>query len=210
MTDAGPVAQTAGACRTAVWDALERHNLCRFPLPPHGHCPNFVGSRDAARRLLAHPRLQGCRTLIVGPERALLPLRKLALQSGVVLYVPHQKKAGWYWRLTDPAGARLSAMPGAGEPRLHPEGAEGAVLASVAADHAGGRLGKGFSWGARGLGLGLPEYTLAHPLMLLGHLPCPADSRVALIATPGQVVEPEALPESGAAGSLPGPARSKG
>ncbi|WP_291423458.1 5-formyltetrahydrofolate cyclo-ligase [Deinococcus sp.] len=181
--------QTAGACREAVWNALERTRLCSFPLPPHGHCPNFKGARDAARQLLAHPRLAALDSLIVGPERALLPLRKLALESGKVLYVPHQKKAGWYWRLTDPAGASLSKMSAVGEPRLIPEGARAVVLACVGVDRQGGRLGKGYSWGARGLGLSLPEFTLAHPLMLRDQLPCPPDSRVSLIATPQEVLE---------------------
>lgn len=179
---------TAGAHRTAIWDTLERTRLCSFPFPPHGHCPNFSGAKEAAKNLLAHPKFTGYRTLIVGPERALLPLRKLALQSGLTLYVPHQKKEGWYWRLTDPVGARLSQMPAVGEPKLKPEGAEAAVLACVAADRQGGRLGKGFGWGARGLLLALPEYTLAHPIMLADHLPCPPDSRVRLVATPREVI----------------------
>ena len=63
-----------------------------------------------------------------------------------------------------------------GEPKLKPEGAQAAVLACVAADRRGGRVGKGFGWGARGLHLDLPEFTLAHGLMLCGQLPCPADS----------------------------------
>lgn len=167
-----------------MWDRLERARVAAFPLPPHGHCPNFAGARDAARRLLTHPEVAGLRSLIVGPERALLPLRRLALASGVVLYVPHPHRAGWYWRLRDPAGAQLARMAALGEPARQPDGAGAAVLACVAADHAGGRLGKGYGWGARGLGLGLPEYTLAHPLMLLPALPCAPDSHVALVATP--------------------------
>lgn len=182
---------TAGAHRTAVWDVLERTRLCSFPFPPQGHCPNFNGARDAAKNLLSHPQMAAHRTLIVGPERALMPLRKLALQSGLTLYVPHQKKEGWYWRLTDPLGARLSQMPAVGEPRLKPEGAQAAVLACVAVDRQGGRLGKGYGWGARGLHLGLPEYTLAHPIMLSAQLPCAADSTVKLIATPREVIEAE-------------------
>lgn len=137
---------------------------------------------------MKHPDFAAYRTLIVGPERALMPLRKLALQSGLVLFVPHQKKEGWYWRLTDPAGARLSQMPAVGEPKLKPEGAQAVVLACVAADRTGQRLGKGFGWGARGLNLELPEFTLAHPIMLSQQLPCPADSTVKFIATPREVI----------------------
>lgn len=186
---AAPGEVTPGAHRTAIWDTLERTRLCSFPTPPHGHCPNFKGARDAALSLLKHPQVTPVTVLIVGPERVLLPLRKLALTRGITLYVPHQRKEGWYWQLTDPAGARLSQMPQVGVPKLRPEGAQAAVLACVAADHQGGRLGKGFGWGARGLGLGLPEYTLAHAIMLGQVLPCAPDSRVGLIGTPGGVIE---------------------
>ncbi|GGO18877.1 5-formyltetrahydrofolate cyclo-ligase [Deinococcus humi] len=195
----GPI--TPGAYREQLWTALLRARACAYPLPPHGHHPNFTRARQAARHLLAHPQVAGLRTLIVGPDRALYPLRKLALDAGMTLYVPNQKKVGqrggvWYWRLTDPAGARLSAMPGVGEPALFVpdrpslEDAQAAVIASVALGRNGARLGKGFGWAARGVGMGLPELTLAHPLMLAPTLPCAADSYVTLIGTPDGVVEP--------------------
>ena len=197
MTDADsrtPAAPTradisAGLYREQIWTALMRARACSYPLPPHGHHPNFTHARRAAQALLGHPQVSPLRVLLVGPERVLFPLRKLALQSGMTLYVPHQKKDGWYWRLSDPAGARLAAMPLHGEPKLQPQGVQAAVLGCVAVDDSGGRLGKGFGWGARGLRLGLPEFTLAHPLMMSRALPCPADSRVALIGTPGGVIE---------------------
>ncbi|THF67644.1 5-formyltetrahydrofolate cyclo-ligase [Deinococcus sp. Arct2-2] len=193
-----PPTTTAGAHRTAVWDALERARLCAYPLPPHGHHPNFTGAREAAKHLLKHPQVAPLHTLIVGPDRVLMPLRKLALQSGITLYVPNLKKDGWYWKLADAAGANLSKMAAHGEPKLKPEGAQAAVLACVAADRTGGRVGKGFGWGARGLHLDLPEFTLAHGLMLWGQLPCPADSHAALIGTPGGVFDT-------AQSSAPGP-----
>lgn len=180
----------SGEVRDEVWGALLRARAVGYPLPPHGHHPNFSGAGEAARALLAHPRLAGLGVLVVGPERALYPLRKLALQQGKVLYVPDQRREGGYLRLAgDPKGAELKHMPALGEPKLTPAGAQGAVLACVAADARGARLSKGFGWGAGGLHLGLPEFTLAHPLMLRRELPCLPDSRVVLIGTPQQVVE---------------------
>ncbi|MFC4426507.1 5-formyltetrahydrofolate cyclo-ligase [Deinococcus navajonensis] len=179
---------SAGAWRERVWTTLMRERQCSYPLPPHGHHPNFRGARKAAAQLLAHPEVAPLRTLVVGPERVLYPLRQLALRGGVRLYVPHPHKAGWYWRVTEPAAARLGALAAHGELAAFPEGAQAAVLGSVAVDSSGGRLGKGYGWAARGLGLGIPEYTLAHTLMFAGQLPCPPDSRVALIALPGKVL----------------------
>lgn len=179
---------TAGQLRDQLWGSLMRTRVATYPLPPHGHHPNFRGARQAAGHLLAHPRLLGLHTLIVGPERALQPFRKLALQEGRALYVPNQKKDGWYWRLTDPAGADLRRMPELGEPKLRPEGAQAAVLACVAAARDGGRLSKGYGWAWNGLP-SLPAFTLAHPAMLLDTLPCPPDSRVELIGTLNGVIK---------------------
>ncbi|WP_295815413.1 5-formyltetrahydrofolate cyclo-ligase [uncultured Deinococcus sp.] len=195
VNSAAPPGTTAGAYREQIWTALLRARACGYPVPPHGHHPNFTHARRAAHALLTHPEVAALRVLVVGPERALLPLRTLALRAGLTVYVPHQKKEGWYWRLTDVAGARLSAMPAVGEAVRTPDGAQGAVLACVAVDGHGARLSKGFGWGARGLHLGVPEYTLAHPLMMTPALPCPADSRVALIGTPGGVIAAQPRPE---------------
>lgn len=170
-----------------------RARVVSYPLPPHGHHPNFTGAARAADALLAHPRLASLDVLIVGPERTLYPARKLALTQGRTLYVPDQRREGWYVRLQGSAkGAELRRMLEFGEPRLNPEGALGAIVGSVVVDARGERLSKGFGWSARGLGLGLPEFTLAHPLMVRSALGCEADSRVALIATPGSVIVPEA------------------
>lgn len=179
-----------GELRERVWGELMRARAVGYPLPPHGHHPNFIGAARAAQQLLSHPEVVGMTVLVVGPERALHSLRKLALARGVALYVPDQKRAGWYLRLRgEPRAANLKLMPESGEPRPRPEGAQGAVLACVAVSRAGERLSKGFGWGARGLNLGLPEFTLAHSLMLRERLPCEADSRVALIATPDETIQ---------------------
>ena len=180
---------TPGEVREQIWDELTRARAARYPLPPHGHHPNFAGARQAAERLLAHPELAPLDALIVGPERALYPLRRLALARGKTLYVPDVRVSGGYWRLSgDARAADLRQMPQLGQPAPTPGEARAAVLACVAADAHGGRLSKGFGWGRAGLKLGLPEFTLAHPLMLLTQLPCPPDSQVRLIATPGAVI----------------------
>jgi len=178
-----------GKFRDEVWGTLMRERAATYPLPPHGHHPNFTGARAAAERLLAHPDVARLRVLVIGPERALYAARKLALAHGKTLFVPDQRREGWYYRLHgNEKAAELKRMPELGEPKLHPEAAEGAVLACVAVDRKGARVSKGFGWAARGLNLGIPEFTLAHPLMLRDELPCEADSRVALVGTPDAVV----------------------
>ena len=164
--------------------------MAAYPLPPHGHHPNFVGAKDACASLLAHPQVQAHACLIVGAERVLYPFRRDALAAGKVLYVPDQKREGWYFRIDDVAGADLKRGRAVGEPKLRPEGATAAVLACVAAGRDGARLSKGFGWGRAGLpALNLPTFTVAHRRMLYDTLPCPPDSRVQLIGVPGEVVE---------------------
>ncbi|MFD1731551.1 hypothetical protein ACFSC4_11565 [Deinococcus malanensis] len=36
-------AVTPGAWREQVWTTLMRERQCSYPLPPHGHHPNFKG-----------------------------------------------------------------------------------------------------------------------------------------------------------------------
>ena len=168
-----------------------------YPLPPHGRHPNFVGAKEAAAALLAHPQVQAHRILIVGAERALYPFRRQALAAGVSLYVPDQKRDGWYFRVGDVAGADLKRSRELGEPRLHPERASAIVLACVAAGRDGGRLSKGFGWAWNGLPeLNLPVFTVAHRRMLFEALPCPPDSWVELVGLPGEVVEVRREPDS--------------
>ncbi|WP_370657348.1 hypothetical protein [Deinococcus sp. KNUC1210] len=113
----------------------------------------------------------------------LLPLRTQALAAGVVLYLPDQRREGWYFRVSGPEGADLKRSRLVGEARRHPDEATATVLACVAVDRNGGRLSKGFGWAARGLDT-RPAFTLAHARMLHDVLPCPPDSRVSVIATP--------------------------
>ncbi len=190
-----PAPLTAGALREQLWGALLRARACGYPLPPHGHHPNFRGSAEAARHLLKHPRVTGVGALVVGPERALYGVRRLALADGREVIVPDQHRPGWYWCLRDPKGARLKAMPEVGEATQELTGAGAAVLACVGVSARGERLSKGFGWGASGIA-GLTAFTLAHPLMLLEALPCPADSRVDLIALPDRVLEVAHAPTS--------------
>jgi 5-formyltetrahydrofolate cyclo-ligase len=176
--------------REEVWTALMRARVVGYPLPPHGHHPNFTGSALAGRRLLDHPSLAALDVLAIGPERALLGARKAALTQGRTILVPHPHVAGRAWRLTgDPKGADLKRMADLGTLTDSFAEARGALLACVAVDVSGARLSKGFGWAARGLEANVPQFTLAHPLMLRASLPCEADSRVALIGLPGEVRE---------------------
>jgi 5-formyltetrahydrofolate cyclo-ligase len=180
---------TAGALRERIWSELVRQNACAYPIPPHGHNPNFKGARGAARNLMLHPTLIASRVVLVGMEAALQPVREEILARGKTLIVPHRTKAGAYWRLegVPKAAAKIPNFSLYGT-ATKLEGVEVCVLASVVVDKHGARLSKGFGFGAHGAPapletLGVPTLTVAHEIMALEVLGVEEDSRVAAFAT---------------------------
>jgi 5-formyltetrahydrofolate cyclo-ligase len=157
-----------GEIRERVWSELVQNNAAAFPMPPHGHNPNFKGARAAGKKLLKHPLLDTARVVLIGMEAALLPLRGMLLGVGKVLVVPHRTKSGAFWRLekVDKAAARIENFHLYGT-ATQLEGIEVAVLGSVAVDATGRRLSKGFGFGARGAPVDVPTLTIVHPRMVL-------------------------------------------
>jgi 5-formyltetrahydrofolate cyclo-ligase len=178
-----------GELRERIWSALVKQNAAAYPLPPHGHNPNFKASSTAAKKLILHPLWATSRVILTGMEAALAGLRALALEQKKTLIVPHRTKAGIYWRLENApkVAAKLPNMPVYGTAITSLEGVQLAVLASVIVDKTGQRLSKGFGFGAHGSPVQVPVLTIAHQLMLLEQLPFEADSNVAGFATPTQL-----------------------
>ncbi len=179
---------TAGELRERIWSGLVRHNQAAYPMPPHGHNPNFKGARAAAKQLVLHPKFLQAQSVLVGMEAALMPVREHVLAQKKILFVPHRTKANHFWQLHNaPKGAgKLSRLPVFGEDvqNILPEIC---VLASVAIDETGARLSKGFGFGHAGFAA-LPILSVAHELMVLPRLPCPPDSRVIGFATPRRLL----------------------
>jgi len=73
--------------RESVWDGLEEAGEARFPFPPHGRIPNFVGAADAAERLAETDGWQDAGVLKANPDSPQLPLRRRALHEGKTVYM---------------------------------------------------------------------------------------------------------------------------
>ena len=192
--------------RQAVWDALQAAGLARFPFPPHGRIPNFVGAEAAAERLLAHPLFANARRIKVNPDAPQRPLRAAALARGIVVYVPTPRLRGGFRRF-DPAkipsdkfadAASLSRGGRWGEaialrdlPRL-----DAIVTGSVAVTRDGRRCGKGEGYSdlefaiLRELGHPpVPVATTVHALQIVGGFPRQSnDLPLALIVTPDETI----------------------
>jgi 5-formyltetrahydrofolate cyclo-ligase len=180
---------TAGELREQLWSNLVRQNAAAYPLPPHGHNPNFKGARAAAKNLILHPVLKNAKVVLVGMEAALLPLREMILETEKTLIVPHRTKKDAYWKIEQvpKKAARIG--------NFHLFGAscdltsvECAVIASVVVDARGHRLSKGFGWAAQGTVIDVPTLSIAHELMVLEKLGFPEDSVVIGFATPTRLI----------------------
>jgi 5-formyltetrahydrofolate cyclo-ligase len=175
-----------GELRERIWSELIKQNAAAYPLPPHGHNPNFKGASTAAKHLALHPLWAGATMILTGMEAALGGVRALVLEHKKILIVPHRTKAGTFWRLEDvpKQAAKLPNMPVYGTAISSLEGVQLAVLASVVVDKQGKRLSKGFGFGAHGAPLEVPVLSIAHQIMLLEQLPFEADSSLVGCATP--------------------------
>jgi 5-formyltetrahydrofolate cyclo-ligase len=185
-TPINPTGLTAGELRERVWSELVRQNVAAYPLPPHGHNPNFKGARAAGNKLLLHPLLAASTIVLIGMDGVLGPLREALLERGKTIIVPHRTKAGSYWRVTDvpKAAAKLPNLPIYGQATSSLDDVQVAVLASVIVTESGGRLSKGYGWGSAGSPVRMPALTLAHPLMVFKSLEIEMESHVVGFATP--------------------------
>lgn len=188
MTEPLPKPLKVGELREQIWSELVRQNAAAFPMPPHGHNPNFKGARAAAKTLLKHPLFKTANVVLVGMEAALLPLRGMLLEAGQTLVVPHRTKAKTYWKLqgVDKSAARIENFHLFGT-NTTLEVVQLVVLASVVVAENGARLSKGFGFGAKGMDLPVPSLTIAHPKMVLPRLEVEADSWVEAFATPDKL-----------------------
>lgn len=141
------------ALRERIWDELEESGTARFPYPPHGRIPNFVGAEAAADRLSSIDAWQSAAVIKSNPDAPQLPVRRRALREGKVVYmaVPRLRDEKCFLRLdptvieeTDHA-ATIGGSSELGE-QVGPEemaGIDLIISGSVAVTESGARIGKG-------------------------------------------------------------------
>lgn len=195
------------AAREHVWRTLREQRAAAFPFPIHGRIPNFRGAAEAARRLMAHPRLRRARRVKCNPDSPQRPLRQLLLEAGVEILLPTPRLRGGF-RLLDPARIPASACAEAAGLAGAERWAESIpvrdlpqvdliITGSVAVTRDGRRCGKGHGYGdleyalLRDLGHPpVPVVTTVHPIQVLDRFPADAhDLPVHAIATPDELIE---------------------
>jgi 5-formyltetrahydrofolate cyclo-ligase len=200
------------AARKAVWDMLSAKKAARFPFPPHGRIPNFVGARQAAERLLAHRLFKRVRVIKVNPDSPQRWVRQLALERGITVITPTPRLKGAFRKLdpkqipreryAEAATLKRGGRWGEDIPLSQMPKVDLVVMGSVAVTRDGRRLGKGHGYAdleyalLRELGNpAVPIATTVHRLQLLDDFPVEAhDAPVALIATPEELLEVKRRP----------------
>src|SRR5204863_5560604 len=108
-----PAARTRGAeyvswmrskdqVRRAVWRAMDREGVSRFP-GAEGRIPNFAGAKLAAAKLVSHRAWKRARVVKANPDSPQTHGRRLALEDGkcLVMAVPRLRDQHPF-RLLDP------------------------------------------------------------------------------------------------------------
>ncbi|MFC6836593.1 5-formyltetrahydrofolate cyclo-ligase [Halomarina ordinaria] len=197
--------------RDAVWTRFEEGDFARFPFPPRGRIPNFVGAERAAGRLFETPEWERAAVLKANPDSPQRPVRKRALEAGKTVYmaVPRLREEECFVEL-DPARIddphRASTISGSEElgvqvgPDALPE-IDLVVAGSVAVTEDGVRVGKGEGYSdleyavLRELGAvddDTPLATTVHDEQVLAAdlTPDAHDVPLDLVATPERVLRP--------------------
>jgi 5-formyltetrahydrofolate cyclo-ligase len=208
VPDGGRTLSKAEA-RARVWREMEIRGVGRFP-GAAGRIPNFVGAERAALHLQELRAWRDARAIKVNPDAPQLPVRRMALREGKIVYmaVPRLRSLECFLEL-DPARLGKKALQAAsirGAERLgRPVGIEGLppldliVCGAVAVNARGARVGKGggFSDLEYGLlaeservGTRTPIVTTVHPAQILPESieMWPHDIAVDVVVTPDGVI----------------------
>jgi 5-formyltetrahydrofolate cyclo-ligase len=199
--------------RRAVWRAMEREGVSRFP-GAEGRIPNFAGAKLAAEKLAGHRLWRRAQVVKVNPDSPQTHARRLALEDGkrLIMAVPRLRDPHPF-RFLDPK--RLTKAQVREAATIKGALRHGRVVAleeipeidfvlcgSVAVNLSGARIGKGGGFSDLEYGLLIEEgkidahttvATTVHPIQILrDHLMVTDhDLPVDLIATPRAVIDVE-------------------
>ena len=198
--------ETKAEARGWAWDRLQAEKLARFPFPPHGRIPNFVGADLAAARLFEEPEWRDARAIKVNPDSPQREVRRRALELGIRVYVPTPRLAGGF-HLLDPEAIDRADFERAATLKTMTEHATPVALADLpqldaivtgcaAVTRAGKRCGKGEGYSdiefalLRELGHApVPVGTTVHDAQLVEDFPIEAnDLPLTVICTPTKTI----------------------
>jgi 5-formyltetrahydrofolate cyclo-ligase len=200
---------TKSEIRQKLWQAFQREGVGRFP-GAVGRIPNFVGAEKAAELLREIAVWRRALVVKVNPDAPQLPVRRLALAEGKILYmaVPRLRSEKCFVEIDPQRLGKKAALAAsiagacrygrAVSPReMRP--VDLVVCGSIAVGRDGARLGKGGGYCDLEYALlreegkvreSTPILTTVHPLQLFGEriTMLPHDLPVDFVVTPGEVI----------------------
>jgi 5-formyltetrahydrofolate cyclo-ligase len=197
--------------RDAIWKALVKHKVARFPFPLKGRIPNFDGADRAAARLLEHGVFASAKCVKVNPDSPQRYVRKGLLDRGVAVITPTPRLQGGFYLLDpgriprehywDAASMKMGGKWGEALRLDQLPRVDAIVMGCVAVTRDGRRLGKGHGYAdleyaiLRELGHPpMPIATTVHPLQILEEFPTEThDVPLSIIATSNELLEIVAL-----------------
>ncbi len=199
--------------RDSVWESLRAQKQARFPFPIKGRIPNFAGAKQAAERLLDHPIFEGVARIKCNPDSPQKPLRRMALERGIIVYVPTPRLKGGFMRfdpqeIPEDKYGEASALSKWDRwkqdvaldemPQL-----DLIVTGCVAVTQDGRRAGKGEGYSDLEFGIleelghqRVPVVTTVHELQVVDGFPIDDhDIGLSVIATPDRTIDIDAPPQ---------------
>ncbi len=206
--------------RKRVWDEMLEKGIAKFPLPPHGRIPNFVGSERCSAYFDKIVMWKKANVVKINPDSPQRSIRLKALEEGKKLIMPTPRiREGFLLldpdRISNSEFAKASTIKGAfryGE-KLRSlkdlrkiENVDFIVEGSVAVNFLGQRIGKGEGYGDLEFGilmeLGLVERDVAiatsvHEIQILNRIfpQMSHDVGIDYIITPEKVIKVEERPQ---------------
>ena len=198
------------AIRKRIWDLMLKEGIAKFPLPPHGRIPNFVGAEEAATKLAELDIFKKAKVVKVNPDSPQKLIRYYVLSTGKLLIMPTPRiKKGFLLVNPNevPRSKYLEAATIKGAFRwgklVRPwdlPKVDLIVTGSVAVDLWGGRLGKGEGYSEIEYGIlrelgkvtdETPVVTTVHDIQVINEkIPRdPWDYTVDLIITPTKEIK---------------------
>jgi len=195
--------------RTEIWELMEKRGIARFPRPVFNRIPNFVGSENAAQRLIEIKEYKSARTVFCNPDSPQRPVREHILRDGKILIMapPRLKKNGFLVlskkSISTDKIRRASTIKGAFQfgSIVKPSTIEKIdlkIAGSVAVDTKGGRVGKGGGYSDLEFAI-LRAYdligettrvlTTVHEVQLVENIPMTVhDVSLDIVITPSRVI----------------------
>jgi len=200
---------TKSEIRQKIWQTMERDGVARFP-GASGRVPNFAGAEQAAQLLREMAVWRRALVVKVNPDAPQLPVRRLALAEGKILYmaVPRLRTEKCFVEIDPQRLGKRAALAAsingackygrAVSPReMRP--VDLVVCGSVGVGRDGARVGKGGGYCDLEYGIlreegkvrdSTPILTTVHPVQIVGDRigMLPHDLPVDFLVTPADVV----------------------